>query len=245
MIFTCDNGTSPKANFAQLDAAGIHLTEHWRGWKADAYESGHRVPFVVRWPGRIEPGSHSEQTTTLADIMATCAGVVGHKLSADAAEDSVSLLPTLRGEDGVGPLHELVVHHSVSGHFAVRKGKWKLLLCRGSGGWSPLNEAAAIKQNLPSVQLYNLYDDPKETTNLRADHPEVVEQLTADLPTPNGGPACHGRSRELNRGTVRVFGRASYPPLSQFVKVEQPSSTHQHRLLISSVPLSLELGLLR
>ncbi|MEK6233641.1 MAG: sulfatase-like hydrolase/transferase, partial [Planctomycetales bacterium] len=181
VIFTCDNGTSPKANFAQLKAAGIHLNEHWRGWKADAYEGGHRVPFVVRWPGKIQPGSQSEQTITLADVMATCADVVGHELPADAAEDSVSLLPTLLGEKVSGPLHEVVVHHSVSGHFAVRKGPWKLLLCRGSGGWSSPREADAAKQKLPPVQLYNLRDDSKETENRQADYPEIVKQMTADL----------------------------------------------------------------
>ncbi|WP_442508623.1 sulfatase family protein [Novipirellula sp. SH528] len=181
VMFTCDNGTSPKANFAELEAGGVYLNEHWRGWKADAYEGGHRVPFIVRWPGQIKPGSRSNQIITLADIMATCADVVEHNLPADAAEDSVSLLPTLRGDDGGEPLHELVVHHSVSGHFAVRRGNWKLLFCRGSGGWSTPREAAAIKQNLPPVQLYNLQDDPRETTNLHADYPEVVEQLTAEL----------------------------------------------------------------
>lgn len=181
VIFTCDNGTSPKADFAELDAASVHLNEHWRGWKADAYEGGHRVPFIVRWPGQIEPGSRSNQTITLADIMATCADVAGNKLPADAAEDSVSLIPTLRGEQFAGPLHELVVHHSVSGHFSVRKGNWKLLFCRGSGGWSSPRESAAVKQNLPPVQLYNLQDDPGETANLHANYPKVVEQLTAEL----------------------------------------------------------------
>jgi len=181
VIFTCDNGTSPKANFAQLDAASVHLNEHWRGWKADAYEGGHRVPFIVRWPGKIKGGTSSNETITLADIMATCAEVVGHELPASAAEDSVSLLPTLLGEDGSEPLHEVVVHHSVSGHFAVRKGKWKLLLCRGSGGWSPPREQVAAKLGLPTVQLYNLHDDPKEKHNLQADQPELVKQLTADL----------------------------------------------------------------
>ena len=181
VIFTCDNGTSPKADFARLRAAGIRLNEHWRGWKADAYEGGHRVPLVVRWPGRIEPGTRCSQTVTLADIMATCADVVGRRLPADAAEDSVSLLPALRGEGADQPLHEITVHHSVSGHFAVRKGKWKLLLCRGSGGWSSPREAVALRQRSPSVQLFNLREDPRETTNLQADHPEVVDQLTADL----------------------------------------------------------------
>lgn len=181
VIFTCDNGTSPKADFFQLDAAGVHLNTNWRGWKADAYEGGHRVPFIVRWPGKIEPGSRSDQTITLADIMATCADVVRHDLPPNAAEDSVSLLPTLLGNESGKPLHDIVVHHSVSGHFAVRKGDWKLLLCRGSGGWSPPREASAAKQNLPTVQLFNLSNDPKETTNLHAEHPEIVRQLTEDL----------------------------------------------------------------
>jgi len=100
VIFTCDNGTSPKANFAQLDAAGVHLNEHWRGWKADAYEGGHRVPFVVRWPGQIKPGTRSEQTITLADIMATCAGIIGHELPADAVDDMPEL--PLTDADGEG-----------------------------------------------------------------------------------------------------------------------------------------------
>ena len=181
VFFTCDNGTSPQANFAQLDAAGIHLNANWRGWKADAYEGGHRVPFVVRWPGRIEAGSTNMQTVTLADIMATCADVIGFEMPEDAAEDSVSLLPALRGEIQQEPLHDVVVHHSGSGHFAVRKGAWKLLFCRGSGGWSPPREAVAAKQQLPVVQLYNLEVDPKETTNLQAKHPEIVDEITADL----------------------------------------------------------------
>lgn len=181
VIFTCDNGTSPKAKFAELEAAGVHLNANWRGWKADVYEGGHRVPFVVRWPGKIKAGSRSEQTITLADIMATCADVAGYKLPSDAGEDSVSLLPTLRGEASAEPLHEFVVHQSGSGFFALRKGDWKLLLCRGSGGWSPPNETQAKKQKLPAVQLYNLKDDPKETTNLQAKHPELVAELTADL----------------------------------------------------------------
>jgi arylsulfatase A-like enzyme len=181
VFFTCDNGTSNKANFEQLEAAGVDLRVHWRGWKADAYEGGHRVPFIVRWPGTIAAGTQCQQTITLADIMATCADVVGHQLPANAAEDSVSLLPTLRGDDVDGPLHDLVVHHSISGHFAVRKGKWKLLLCRGSGGWSPPREAVAAEQNLPPVQLFDLDVDPKETTNLYAEYPELVQQLKSEL----------------------------------------------------------------
>ncbi|MDP6722330.1 MAG: arylsulfatase, partial [Pirellulaceae bacterium] len=126
-------------------------------------------------------GSKSDQTITLADIMATCAEIVEHTLPANAAEDSVSLLSTLHGKKTIEPLHEVVVHHSISGHFAIRKGDWKLLLCRGSGGWSSPREPAAAKQGLPLVQLFNLRDDPKESKNLQAAHPEIVNQLTADL----------------------------------------------------------------
>jgi len=181
VIFTCDNGTSPKADFAQLDQAGIHLNVNWRGWKADAYEGGHRVPFIVRWPGQIKANSRSDETITLTDIMATCADLLGTDLPVNAAEDSVSLLPVLRGEKREKPLHEIVIHHSGSGHFAIRKSQWKLLLCRGSGGWSPPREAEAAKKKLPMLQLYDLASDPKETENLQAKHPGKVAELAGDL----------------------------------------------------------------
>ncbi len=183
VFFTCDNGTSPKADFDALKKAGVDLNRHFRGWKADAYEGGHRVPFIVRWPGRVKADSRCEETITLADIMATCADVIEHSLPDRAAEDSASLLPLLRGEaeDAGSPLHPIVIHHSVSGHFAVRKGKWKLLLCAGSGGWSPPREREAIQSERPPMQLFDLRQDPKETQNLYASHPEKVEELIADL----------------------------------------------------------------
>lgn len=181
VIFCSDNGTSPKADFERLEAKGIHLREHWRGWKADVYEGGHRVPFVVRWPGQVKPGTQSHQVITLADILATCADIVGFELPPDVGEDSASLLPVLRGTATDQPVHQWVIHHSGSGHFAIRKGTWKLLLCRGSGGWSPPREPDAVAQGLPAVQLYDLAQDPKETRNLQAEHPDIVAQLTQAL----------------------------------------------------------------
>lgn len=180
VIFTCDNGTSPVCNFPQLEKKGVHLREHWRGWKADAYEGGHRVPFIVRWPGHVEAGVRRDQAITLTDVMATCADVVGHDLPDNAAEDSASLVRLLTGQ-GNEAVHDAVVHQSGSGYFAIRKGRWKLLLCRGSGGWSPPQENRAAKRKLPPVQLYDLEADPKETTNLQAQKPALVKQLTADL----------------------------------------------------------------
>ena len=181
VFFTADNGTSPKCNFEGLRGKGAELQNHWRGYKADAFEGGHRVPFVVRWPGRIKPGTKSEQIISLVDIMATCADAAGVTLPETAAEDSVSLMPVLKGEQGVQPLHDAVICHSISGVFVVRKDEWKLLYCAGSGGWSSPGDAAALKQGLPKWQLYNLADDPKEQKNLIASNPEKVEELTKVL----------------------------------------------------------------
>ncbi len=182
VIFTCDNGTSPKANFDQLESRGVHLRQHWRGNKADAFEGGHRVPFIVRWPGQIQANCRSNQIICLTDIMATCAEMLKFNLPVDAAEDSVSLLPVLTGDQpDNSPVHEIVIHHSVSGHFAIRKANWKLLLCSGSGGWSAPREADAAKQKLPPLQLYDLQADPKETNNLAAEYPDKVAELATAL----------------------------------------------------------------
>jgi arylsulfatase A-like enzyme len=132
------------------------------------------VPFVARWPGVIKPDSRSEQTICLTDLMATAATIVGARLPDDAAEDSVDLLPVLKGAAGAGgAVREATVHHSIDGAFAIRRGDWKLILAKGSGGWS-LPEARAAG---PAVQLYNLKDDPAESNNVAAQQTEVVAGL--------------------------------------------------------------------
>tara|TARA_R110002096_G_scaffold16106_61_gene55399 strand:+ start:5189 stop:6832 length:1644 start_codon:yes stop_codon:yes gene_type:complete len=200
VLFTTDNGTSTAAGFKQLESKGVNLRANWRGNKADAFEGGHRVPFIVRWPEKVEAGTRSDELISVADILATCAEVIGHELADNAAEDSVSFLPVLHGETLETPLHDAVVCHSISGHFALRSGKWKILYCQGSGGWSAPKENIAAKQNLPQIQLYDLEADPKETTNIYEKHPEVVSGLTAILrryvengrSTPGVRPQNHG-----------------------------------------------------
>jgi len=185
VIFTTDNGTSPIANFESLAQQGVHLTENFRGNKADVFEGGHRVPLVVRWPGVTKPNSRTDEVISLVDIMATLAEITEYELPDEAAEDSLSLLPLLQGRQLKQPLHEAIVCHSISGHFAVRQGgengRWKTLFCRGSGGWSTPRETAAGKQNLPAVQLYDMKNDPKESANLHLQHPKIVQQMTATL----------------------------------------------------------------
>lgn len=177
VIVTSDNGCSPQADFPALAAKGHHPSHHFRGAKADIFDGGHRIPFIARWPGQVKPGTSSDQTICLTDLMATCAAILGTKLPDTAGEDSVSILPALLGEAN-GPLREAVVHHSINGSFAIRQGQWKLALCPGSGGWSPPRPGSPEARRLPPVQLYDLAADAGERANVLAEHPEVVERLT-------------------------------------------------------------------
>lgn len=180
VIFSSDNGCSPQADFAALAKKGHDPSYIFRGHKADIWDGGHRVPFIVRWPGKVEAGTTSNQLVSLVDLMATCADILDVELPDDAGEDSVSILPALLGEVE-RPVREALVHHSISGKFAIRRGRWKLILCPGSGGWSSPRDAQAAQQGLPPVQLYDMTKDPREQHNLQAEHPQVVQDLTALL----------------------------------------------------------------
>jgi arylsulfatase A-like enzyme len=180
-IFTSDNGCSPEADFAELEAQGHDSSAIYRGHKADIFEGGHRVPFIVRWPAVVKAGSVCRDTTCLTDFLATMADIVGAPLPPDAGEDSVSMLPNLKGERK-GPLREATVHHSIDGSFAIRKGRWKLIEAPHSGGWSsPRPRDRKDWADLPSVQLYDLSKDPGETKNVALDQTEVVGELQALL----------------------------------------------------------------
>jgi arylsulfatase A len=177
VIMTSDNGCSPQANFPELAEKGHNPSAQFRGTKADIFDGGHRVPFLVRWPAQIKAGSKSDQVICLVDFLATCAEIVGVKLPENAGEDSVSLLPAFLGKADK-PLHEAIVHHSVNGSFAIRQGNWKLELCSGSGGWSQPRPNTAEAKKLPPAQLYDLSKDIGEKTNVAAENPEVVERMT-------------------------------------------------------------------
>lgn len=179
VIFTSDNGCSPAAGFAALKEKGHNPSYVYRGNKADIFEGGHRIPFLVRWPSHVKPGSESDETICLTDLMATCASIVGCKLPKDAGEDSYNILPAMLGENQSKPIREATVHHSINGSFSIRQGKWKLELCPDSGGWSDPKPGKA--KDLPPIQLYNLAEDIGETNNLQDKYPDVVKKLTALL----------------------------------------------------------------
>ena len=176
VIFTTDNGCSPAAKIPDLISKGHKPNGDLRGHKADIYEGGHRVPFVVRWPGKVKPGTVTSRLTCQTDFLSTCADILGKTLSPDAGVDSVSFLPTLLDPSVVE--RDAIVHHSINGAFAIRQGKWKLCLCKGSGGWSAPRPGKAPK-DAPPVQLFDLEADPAEQKNLALEKPEVVKELTA------------------------------------------------------------------
>jgi arylsulfatase A-like enzyme len=171
VIFTSDNGCAPYIGVKDLEAKGHHPSGPLRGYKADAWEGGHRVPFIVRWPGVVKAGSVCGQLVYQADFLRTFAEVWGTTLPDNAGEDSFSLMPLLKG--GEKPSRATAVSASAGGVPAVRSGSWKYIPAPGSGGWGSGGD-----QSQP-VQLYNLADDIGETKNLAATMPEKVAEMKA------------------------------------------------------------------
>jgi arylsulfatase A len=163
VFLASDNGFAHYAGATELEAQGHYPSAHYRGYKSDAWDGGHRIPFIASCPGLIEAGSVCDELVSLGDLFATCADLTGEPLPDGAGEDSVSLLPLLRGERRA--VRDHVVHHSINGKFAIRDGRWKLVLCPGSGGWAKNDEEAA-REGLPILQLYDMGRDPGETKNL-------------------------------------------------------------------------------
>ena len=178
VIFTSDNGCSPAAKIEELVEKGHYPNSIYRGHKADIYEGGHRVPFMVRWPKEIKKGSVSNETICLTDLMATFAEIVNYELKDNEGEDSFSLMPIFKERVFSSPLRKGTVHHSINGSFAIRKDNWKLIMCPGSGGWSyPTPDDTTAINNLPGMQLYDLSNDPKELINLESSEPEKAIEL--------------------------------------------------------------------
>jgi arylsulfatase A len=163
------------------------------------YEGGHRIPLIVRWPGKVKPAAVSDETVCLTDFFATFSSILKQPIPKNAGEDSYNLTNLLVGNPYKKPLREATVHHSVSGQFAIRQGDWKLIEGSGNGDYPTKQKGGIdIKSNNPQrdpatgkwvkldyfeltpdgkFQLYNLKTDPKEQKNLSKRHPEKVRQL--------------------------------------------------------------------
>jgi arylsulfatase A len=189
VMFSSDNGPEVPTVINMRKTHKHDGARPWRGVKRDNWEGGHRVPFIARWPGKVKPGSVSDQTICLTDLMATYAEIVGVKLPNDAAEDSYNFLPVLLGEDQGKRIREYTLHQTISLAMAIRRGPWKYLDHKGSGGsnysrdgeWGLKQYALPEKAPEAPGQLYNLESDPGETNNLYFKHPEKVKELKAKL----------------------------------------------------------------
>jgi arylsulfatase A len=194
VIFTSDNGSTPKdfkgtqnvtLNLAD-DSGAIreqfmtakedakkmgHVTNGpWRDGKGHPYEGGHRVPFIARWPGHIEPGTSSEYTLSMTDLFATVADLLDRELPRNAAEDSISLLPVLLGQESNKPKREtvFVLGDGNDSSIAICSGRWKLIVRYGDN-------------RKESYELYDLANDPGELTDLSKEQPAVTRTLATAL----------------------------------------------------------------
>jgi arylsulfatase A-like enzyme len=188
VIFSSDNGPEVGPVFHMRKNFDHDGARPWRGMKRDNWEAGHRVPFIVRWPGKVKPDSISGQVFCQTDVMATLAAIVETNLPNAAAEDSFDFLPVLLGKSEK-PIREYVIHQGFAGSrkLAIRRGPWKYLNHQGSGGnnyeRNRLLKAFILPEAAPDAvgQLYDLQNDPGETKNLYHEYPQIVKELDSQL----------------------------------------------------------------
>lgn len=187
VILTSDNGPEVTSVVNMRRDHHHDGARPWRGVKRDAWEGGHRVPLLIRWPEKIKGGAITDETVSLTDIMATCASISGGKLPNDAAEDSFDLMPVLVGRNLDQPLRPYTLQQTWAPKYSIRIGDWKYIDHKGSGGndykkWEGL-EQYEIADSEPNAegQLYHLGDDPGETRNLYFKHPGRVKKMKSLL----------------------------------------------------------------
>jgi arylsulfatase A len=185
VLFASDNGVSKNYSTSDSISSGFIDGVPLRGQKADIWEAGHRIPFMVRWDGQVQPGATSDEYVELVDFFATAAEIVGQSYPPSVAEDSYSLVPVLTGETLEGPIRAAGVNHSINGTFAIRQTdangtEWKLIFNSGSGGWTnpvgTMVDPHAVISDFSALQLYNMTTDVGEQQNLLADGVTLAEQ---------------------------------------------------------------------
>jgi arylsulfatase A len=183
VIFTADNGPERYAH------ARLEKYDHWssgelRGLKRDIWEGGHRVPFIVKWPGKIEPGSVSDALMHQVDLLATLAKITGHDLSNDVAHDSMNQLPIWLGES-TNPIRDHAVQNTNENGFAFRKDDWVLIDAKTGEISKPTQwyeEHTGYVRDAPEgAWLFNIKDDLSQRTNLISQHPERASEMRAQL----------------------------------------------------------------
>jgi len=198
LIFTSDNGGMLNQGGKDAWKAGHRLNGDLLGFKFGAWEGGHRVPFIARWPGQIEPGSRSDQLICSIDLMASFASMLGHPLKAQEGPDSVDVLEALIGNPDQPMREHLIQAPFHEKNLSIRSGKWVYIGARGSGGFggntggpgavawageknSDITPAGGYRKDAPTDQLYDLSVDVSQATNVVREHPEVARELRRQL----------------------------------------------------------------
>lgn len=192
ILFNADNGAETlHVNWMREDH-NHDASGGWRGMKRDGWEGGHRVPFIARWPGRIPANQVTDQMTNTTDIFATVASVVGYSLDEKDATDSFDMLPVMLGtQEKNESVRPHLLTQSFRGEFQIRKGNWKYLDHKGSGGngyTKGVLKKYALPEKAPDApgQLYNLEVDPGETNNLYFENEpkrKELQELLKELKT--------------------------------------------------------------
>lgn len=178
VIFSSDNGPvwyDSDTERLEHDSSGGR-----RGMKSDAWEGGHRMPFLVRWPGQVQPGSTAKQTISFVDLIATLADIAGANLPKAAAPDSYSFKPVLTDSKHKTPARQDLVLKSGGGHMTIRTGDWKFIDKLGSGGFTKPSKVKPVAGG-PDGQLFNLLTDPAETNNVYLKHPVIVKRMRQQM----------------------------------------------------------------
>jgi len=210
LIFTSDNGGMFNDGGKDAWKAGHCMNAHLLGFKFGAWEGGHRIPFIARWPRHVKPGSRSSQLLCNVDLLATMAALLGHKLELDDAVDSFNMLEALLSDAEIPIRDHVVLAPRLKSNLALRKGKWIYISGQGDGGFandrggpravalskrknSDIAPNGEIRKDAPKQQLYDLYADVSQKTNVIREHPEIAEQLKELLST------CQKESRTAPR----------------------------------------------
>jgi len=194
VIFTADNGAE-NLGFDRLEKFDHWSSGEFRGLKRDIYEGGHRVPFIVSWPGKIKEGSHSAEVVSQVDFAATFAKITGYKLNNKEAIDSYNLLPVLTGKDYQKPLRTATVQNTDKGKYALRQGNWVYLNTPSGAARKEKKEylehfdLKTYPKETPGL-LFNLKEDPRQSKNLYKQHPEKVAAMEKLLNAYRAGQRC-------------------------------------------------------
>ncbi len=205
VIFTSDNGGMMNLGGRNAVKAGHKMNGDLLGFKFGVWEGGHRVPFIAKWPGKIEAGSESDQLICNIDMLATFTALTGQNPKALKKTDSVNVLPAFLKNPKKPIRKELILAPRSERHLSLRKGKWMYIPAKGSGGFSGSKpeqhawggpaavalvggvnsdmENGKLKEDASPAQLYDLKADVNQTRNLYDQYPEIVEEMEALLRT--------------------------------------------------------------